>query len=458
MEHYTIASFVDGRSGRMVSELSVFISGSTGLLLERGSGHILLLDKMYIEEIENREISKPLLCKLESRGFVERKEKEYFHNLCDVQPEFFMVDLTDKCNMRCKYCLRNVGASDESITDQVLSDICSYINAYCEKEHLKHVSIQPWGGEPLLELDRILQMREWIHPAGTKIHFSIETIGVLLDQDTIDQLYNYKIGIGISIDGFAKVHDSQRVMASGCGSHSKIERNLLWSKKKYGSRLGTITTVTRNNAQYIEEILEYFACVLKLPTIKINFVHESMFSDSESICLSGDEISVTETRILNKLVELNERGLRISEHNIKVKINNLLFGRYSDICHSKGCMGGKKMIVFDKKGNIYPCELTDTPDERIGSIYDRADLISLVSSAFNNRDFFVPKKAESCCSCEWHAFCQGGCTVRTISCGKRPPQIDLIECAVNRALYPALVELIITNPAVVNALLGIAAL
>ncbi len=458
MEHYTIASFMDGRSGRKVCDLSVFISGSTCLLLERGSGHILLLDKMYIEEIENRKISEPLLCKLESRGFIERKDKECFQNLCDVQPEFFMVDLTDKCNMRCKYCLRNVGASGESITAPVLSDICSYINAYCEKEHLKDVSIQPWGGEPILELDQILWMREQIHPVGTNVHFSIETNGVLLDQDAIDQLYNYKIGIGISIDGFLKAHDSQRVMASGCGSHSRVEKNLLLAKKKYGSRLGTITTVTKNNAQYIEEILEYFACVLKLSVIKINFVHESMFSDCESICLSENEISVTETRILNKLVELNERGLRISEHNIKVKINNLLFGRYSDICHSKGCMGGKKMIVFDKKGNIYPCELTDTPDERIGSIYDHTDLVSLVNSALNNRNFFIPKKAESCRGCEWHAFCRGGCTVRTISCGKRPPQIDVIECAVNRTLYPTLAELIITKPEVINSLLGVAVL
>ena len=49
---------------------------------------------------------------------------------------------------------------------------------------------------------------------------------------------------------------------------------------------------------------------------------------------------------------MQERGYDVMEHNIFIKLKNLLFREYTDICLSCGCCGGKKMIVFDMDGNI----------------------------------------------------------------------------------------------------------
>ncbi|MCD8013645.1 MAG: radical SAM protein [Lachnospiraceae bacterium] len=370
-----------------------------------------------------------------------------------VYPEFFMIDLTNRCNMRCRYCLRNVSGEDRSISKKTLEDICDYIVRYCEKHHLKDVSVQPWGGEPLLELDAILFMKEKIAPAGTKVHFSIETNGLLLNEKTINLLYENRIGIGISIDGTKVLHDAQRITESGAGTHTIVEKNLQQARQLYGERLGTITTVTSKNVDGIEDILEYFAVQLHLTNVKFNFVHESMFSNCDGLCLGKENIAEVAVRILQKIVELNERGYRISEYNMKTKLVNILHQKYTDICHSQGCCGGRKMITFDMEGRIYPCELTDTPEENIGCIYDGTDLIALVSDAVQERDFFIPKRADVCVDCEWYLFCRGGCTVRAISVGKRPPTIDEIECAVNRSLYPALIELVQTKPDIVNRIL-----
>lgn len=319
---------------------------------------------------------------------------------------------------------------------------------------MKDISVQPWGGEPLLKLDEILFMREKICPVGTNVHFSIETNGLLLSENMLNILYENKIGIGISIDGTKELHDAQRVGANGAGTHETVERNLIRAVEQYGDRLGTITTVTKKNVTGIEDILEYYAVRLNLTNVKFNFVHESMFSDCSELCLDKDEIADAAVRIMKKIVELNERGYHISEYNMKTKLKNILYLQYSDICHSKGCCGGQKMIVFDREGMIYPCELTDTPAESIGSIYDDADLIDIVSGAMVNRNFFIPKRAEICEECGWYVFCRGGCTVRAISTGKRPPAIDNVECAVNRNLYPALVELILDKPEIVNQIMG----
>ena len=454
MERSVIQQFVDPGSGRIFRSAIVFSAGDNVLLFEK-KGHMLLTDTAYASILKSGAIPADLLRKLNSRGFLSGQTKTPgCTEACQIRPEFFMIDLTNKCNMRCKYCLRNVVGGQESMQQGALRDICAYINAYCEKEKLTDVSIQPWGGEPLLELDSILLMRQLIKPAHTRVHFSIETNGLLLNQENINTLYKNRIGIGISIDGYQAVHDSQRVMPDGAGSHRQVEYNMRLAQHRYGKQLGTITTVTRNNAPHIEKILEYYATQLKLTNVKFNFVHKSMFSNCDGLCLSCKEISSTEIRILEKLIELNECGYSISDYNIRVKLKNLLFRQYSDICHSNGCAGGRKMIVFDMRGDIYPCELTDIPEENIGSIYDGRELIETIRQAMQKSSYFIQKKESTCDECEWYVFCKGGCTVRTISVGNRPPAIDIVECAVNSALYPALVELILTKPQVVNQMLG----
>lgn len=128
---------------------------------------------------------------------------------------------------------------------------------------LRDITIQPWGGEPLLELDKILRMRNDISPQNTKVHFSIETNAVLLNEEMIHTLYDNRIGLGISIDGYEEIHNLQRVFVDGRGTHNIVETNLLLAAKIYGNRLGTITTVTKYNAPYCEQILKYFVHNLK---------------------------------------------------------------------------------------------------------------------------------------------------------------------------------------------------
>ena len=454
MKEYKIKEFIHKKTETVIYSMTAFVEGNTCLLFNKKSGHMFLTDIECFEMFRSKNISDGLLRKLDNRGFTNKYSANMQPYECEILPEFFMIDLTSNCNMRCKYCLRNVGSDNHFLQLSVLDGICDFINAYAEKYNLKDISIQPWGGEPLLALDLILRLRNKIHPTNTRVHFSIETNGLLLNEQNAQLLYENKIGIGISIDGYKQLHDGQRVTKDGKGTHSVVEKNLINSKNLFGSRLGTITTITKKNASHVEEILDYFVRDLKLEHVKFNFVHDSLFFNCEELCVPEEEISETIIRLLNKIVKLNEEGLTIEEHNISVKLRNILTRRFTDICHSAGCCGGKKMIVFDMNGGIYPCELTDTPGEAIGNIGDGVDLVKVVNSSITIQDYFTPKKEKICDECDWYVFCRGGCTVRAISRGNRPPKIDRIECAVNRSLYPALIELILTKPKIVNKILG----
>ncbi len=433
---------------------SLFETEGRYVLCER-NGHILITERFLVDHLRKKELPVNALNALIQRRFVSaKKDTEDNKDVCEIKPEFFMVDLTNRCNMKCKYCLRDIDSKNSSIDKKVLDDICNYIMEYCDKEKLPHISIQAWGGEPLLEVDSILYMCNNIKPSITKVHFSIETNATLLSEEIVKKLYDNKIEIGISIDGDKETHDAQRVFPSGMGTHEIVAKNLKYAQSVYNDNVGSITTVTKKNINELERILEYYATDLRLTQIKMNFVHKSGFSECDDLCLSEEEISCASERILNKIVELNERGYNIREYNTIVKLKNLLFREYSDICLSKGCCGGRKMIVFGMDGNIFPCELTDYSDECLGNIYDGISLIDMVKSAENTKSYFKKKHVDRCDDCAWYYYCRGGCTVRVMSTGENPPAIDKTECAVNTVLYPLLINLILTKPDIINKLLG----
>ena len=448
-----LKAFTDSKSGKKFVGGFLYRCDEKSLLTD-GKGHIIILDSYTSDLLCNQTIPKRLLSVFKSRGFLDG----YSACFCSksIKPEFFMIDLTSRCNMACKYCLRDIHSDGETMSEEILKQICEYIVDYCNETNLSHVSIQAWGGEPLLEWKSILAMRKWIQPDTTKVHFSIETNATLLSEGILNKLYDARIGIGISIDGTEQCHNKQRVFVSGKETHTIVETNLRRALDKYGKRLGTITTITTQNCNQIADIIEYFAVDLGLRNIKCNFVHESKFAvNARNLCLSKDEIVATELKLLDKIVELTERGYHIQEKNILTKIRNLLFSEYSDICLSRGCNGGKKMIVFDRLGNIYPCELTDFPEEAIGNIRETdKSLIDIVKNSMATNVYFIAKHMEKCDTCPWYLYCGGGCTVRILNSGSQPPAVDEIECAVNSALYPAIIELVLTKPQVINTMLG----
>lgn len=57
------------------------------------------------------------------------------------------------------------------------------------------------------------------------------------------------------------------------------------------------------------------------------------------------------------------------------------------------------MIAFDQQGLLYPCDVTDYKEEAIGDVHEKKDLLRLVETAKNSRDFFNPKHSGECDSC-----------------------------------------------------------
>jgi uncharacterized protein len=214
----------------------------------------------------------------------------------------------------------------------------------------------------------------------------------------------------------------------------------------FGNKHGIISVFTRYSLPHLEDILEYFAVELNIERFKMNIVKDSPVMKDKDLCLTPDEIADYQVRLLNKLVELNRRGYPIVELNVLDKLQNLLTRNKSNICISRGCMGGKKMIAIDQQGMIFPCDITDYKEESVGSVHEGEDLVEMLEKAHQTSDFFALKKSERCSTCPWWFFCKGGCTTAIKYKKGKVNGVDSLECLSNRAMYPALVDLVLNEP------------
>lgn len=452
----SIPSFRDESLGIAFNGAYVFECADRSLLINE-NGYIILLDNALLSQLKQHCLNEELTMLLIQHRFASMDEVELPIMQTDkrVHPVFFMIDLTNRCNMACRYCLRDGEDSlDANVTSaETIEKICQYIINYCRSYDETKITIQPWGGEPLLEKERIFQIQDILQNSGIDPCITIETNGILLSESMIQELRQRNIWVSVSIDGPAAVHDTQRVFHNGSPTHSVVERNLIRLYEAYEGNISVIATVTRETYSRIDDIICYLVKELHLQNIKINFVHKSSFVDNTDLCMTSEEIGFSALQILKTLINLTKEDYTVSDYNIYTKLMNLLFNQRNDVCICDGCHGGRRMITFDYHGNVFPCDVTDYPEECLGNISTEPDLVSMVEKAIPQKSYFKEKKQPQCGSCPWYCYCRGGCTVHVKTQGDEPPAVDEIECAVNRTLYPELVRLIISEPQTVNRLL-----
>ena len=120
--------------------------------------------------------------------------------------------VTEDCNLRCKYCYEIHKNNKKSMPFSVAKKAVDYI---IENSNIFKSQAVIWnfiGGEPLLEIDVIDKIADYIkmktfkenHPWAYMYRFCISTNGILYNNDKVQQFLKKnpnKVSIGISIDG-----------------------------------------------------------------------------------------------------------------------------------------------------------------------------------------------------------------------------------------------------------------
>ncbi|MCS7130812.1 MAG: TIGR04084 family radical SAM/SPASM domain-containing protein, partial [Archaeoglobaceae archaeon] len=149
----------------------------------------------------------------------------------------YIVILTPKCNSNCRYC----GGFEEGMMPEKIRYEIEDLRRFVGKS-----SIAFYGGEPLLEIDKMKEIMNKIKAE----RFILQTNGILLDKIE-DEYLNKFSTILVSFDGRKSVHEFYR------GNYEKILENV--KKIRFNGEL-----IARMTASLETEIYEDVMHILSL--------------------------------------------------------------------------------------------------------------------------------------------------------------------------------------------------
>lgn len=162
-------------------------------------------------------------------NFPPEARTESVERLLEKGPDHLILNITERCNLRCRYCSfsgayeDNRTHSDEVMSEAVLERALDWYLGHRREDF----SIGFYGGEPLLDFSL---MRKAVHHAMTRttkpVTFRLTTNGTLLSRAACRFLIDHDIRLVISVDGPQDVHDRYRVFSDGRGSFAAMWEGL----------------------------------------------------------------------------------------------------------------------------------------------------------------------------------------------------------------------------------------
>lgn len=144
----------------------------------------------------------------------------------------FVTKVVSRCNLNCSYCyMYNLEDGTWRNQPGVMSEDVTRALALRVGEHaVRHgvpsVHLILHGGEPLLmgkgRLARWVNLIRETLPDSVTPYFSVQSNGVLVDDQWVDVLAASEVRIGISVDGPRPYHDRFRLDHEGRGSFDRV--------------------------------------------------------------------------------------------------------------------------------------------------------------------------------------------------------------------------------------------
>ncbi len=352
----------------------------------------------------------------EMRGIFDRVNRESRHLAV-------LVTLTLECNLACPYCFedpfRGRFRMDETTADLLVQRMTGRMAAGLD------LTMDFYGGEPLLALPLLKSIAGRLQRAareqGVTFGFNIFTNGVLLTPPIVEELLPLGLAAArVTLDGPAKIHDSQRPFVSGKGSFETVVANIRSVYKRLPIDLGG--NYTRDNYRRFPELLDEligrgmdpagFKAVVFTPVIPR--ADGSTSVDISSTCTRSDEPWMIEAGIF-----LRKEVLRRGFPAPKLRTSACMVEFENDL-----------VVSYD--GGLYKCPVFMGREElRIGTLADGP-------GDYRESHNLELWQNDECLECAYLPLCYGGCRfLRLLKTGA----IDGVDCRKN--LFDASLERII---------------
>lgn len=255
-----------------------------------------------------------------SLGFQER---EGFRG-----PEVMVIDVTARCNLRCKGCW--AGEYDKKAEDLPMELLEKAIDEARYKIGLNHIAIT--GGEPLIR-ENIFD----IFKKYSDCQFVLYTNGTLLTDEKIRRIAELgNVYTLLSIEGNEEFTDARR----GAGVYKKVI-SAMEKLKKAGVMFGFSCSPTRANIEYLASDEFVDSMLEKGCHYGFYFQYVPVGRDPDTELMPTPE---------------QRNALRYSVYRHRNTKPILLVDFWNDGPEVNGCMaGGRKYLHITNNGDIEPC-------------------------------------------------------------------------------------------------------
>ena len=296
------------------------------------------------------------------------------------------MNITKKCNLRCKQCFTESGIclENELNTKEIYS-------LFDQMREFGTFFICLGGGEPLTSHD-LLDILEY--GKNKQLAVSVVSNGLLLTKEYIEQLNKQNLDtFWISLDGLEKNHEALR----GIGTYSKALNALKLLRDNFNGKKAIRVTLNKNNFNEYRELIK-LAEQHKFDLIRITPLIPYGRAKNENLEITQDEY-------IDFLKEIRQ---------IKANIEIIYPEKITKIkpwigTNGFGCHCGKEAMWVDATGNCSPCYFWGE-EYNIGNIKNQK-FINIWNKSLEKS---VIKGNDTCKNCKHYSICRSGCRARSL--------------------------------------------
>jgi len=176
-----------------------------------------------------------------------------------------VIKIASRCNINCTYCyMYNLGDETFKLQPKIMNEetinaLLNKIKLHCLVEDIKKFQFILHGGEPLLAgkdffKNFIKKANNYLLPEITPT-YHIQSNGILIDKEWCDLFKEYKVNVGISLDGVKSVNDQYRVDHKGRGTYDSVIKGIkIVQENNLGLGMLTVINIDANPVELYEHL------------------------------------------------------------------------------------------------------------------------------------------------------------------------------------------------------------
>jgi uncharacterized protein len=365
---------------------------------------VVELDRETYRQVKSGEAGVEIINELEKLLFLTGDEEAATLGHWDKMNRFnndieVTLLMTRSCNLECTYCYEK--DKQELVYDKDFSKRYRYISELVSSNSPKTVSIEFFGGEPLLKKKELLDFAQKLHKLSKANEFdlnmSVMTNGTIEMKKLVQKLIPLGLRrVQVTVDGPKEVHDASRPLKGGASSFDRIMENITTLADL---KVGVTLRVNVLNQSLAE--LNVLMDELELRGLKgrVSVYFTPIISDV-SCAGSKNQIGADVSR---KIVEITKKMIAR-----EFKPGNSYYAIYP--CH----FFKDNSFVIDTNGDLYKC-----------LALDRYPVGNVEKNLSSKHIMAVEQYFIGCRDCNLYPICGGGCRYKAFL---KDGSIDKIYC------------------------------